>query len=129
MFRRAGYEHGLTLRVLASRSPVPFSTLKGWATGTAMPAWAIGALGEAGIPDDLLSLLLEPFGRHVSTDDCGTSVMDHAASEAMSFAQEHVKARSPDSPGGMTIVPQEERVLQMKARSLAAIAKRASKGG
>lgn len=42
------------------------STLKGWREGAAMPAWA---LGELRLPDDLTSLVLSPFAKHVGTDE------------------------------------------------------------
>jgi hypothetical protein len=100
MFRRAASEHGLTLNVLSQRSPIALSTLRGWSYGAAMPAWSIGCLAEAGIPDDLLSLLLEPFARHVGSDGNTEVMFDHAAADAMAFATQASAARSPDSPGG-----------------------------
>lgn len=128
MFRRAASEHGLTLNVLSQRSPIALSTLRGWSYGAAMPAWSIGCLAEAGIPDDLLSLLLEPFARHVGSDGNTEVMFDHAAADAMAFATQASAARSPDSPGGTTIVPQEAGVLRKLACKLAASARRASRG-
>lgn len=89
---------------------------------------SIGCLAEAGIPDDLLSLLLEPFARHVGSDGNTEVMFDHAAADAMAFATQASAARSPDSPGGTTIVPQEAGVLRKLACKLAASARRASRG-
>lgn len=127
MFRRAAKEEGLTIAVIAARSPLKISTLKGWATGTAMPAWALGALAEAGVPDQLLSLILEPFGRHIGSNAEDDGDLDALAEAAEEFAHQYSRARHPKSPGGVAIVPQEKAVLgplagrvKAKARKTAA---------
>jgi hypothetical protein len=122
LFRRAEAEHGLSIAVLAKRAPISVSTLKGWRSGAAMPAWALGALGEAGIPDDLLSLLLEPFARHVGTNGEGDDDLDALAADAGEFVHAHSRARNAHGPGGAVIVPQERAHLvplagRLKARA------------
>ena len=107
LFRIAARDYGLTISVIAARSPLCESTMKGWRDGAAMPAWAVGALGEAGIPDHLLSLVLEPFGRFVVTDDDGEGDLDTAGLDAGDVAHAVQRARHPNSPGGIAIVPQE----------------------
>lgn len=126
MFRRAESECGLTIAVIAKRSPLPLSTMKGWKDGTAMPAWAIGALGEAGVPDHLLSLITEPFGRCVVTEEDGDGDLDAAATDALDFAMAVQRARRPDSPGGVSIVPQEAALIHPKRQRATAALRRAA---
>jgi len=126
LFRRAASEEGLTIAVLAKRGPVSASTMKGWRDGAAMPAWAVGALGEAGIPDHLLSLITEPFGRFIVTDESEDGDLDTAATAATEFAAEVQKSRSPKSPGGLAIVPQEAAVIHQKRQRAAALMRRAA---
>ncbi len=85
LFRRAAIE-SLTIRVLSKRDVhLRPSKLRTWASGaTATPAWPIGALGEAGAPDDLLSLVPDPFRRCVVSQDDGEGDFDHAAETATS---------------------------------------------
>lgn len=126
MFRFAEQDHGITPRILHLRTDISLSTLKGWRTGTAMPAWAIGKLGkEGGIPDHLLSLVLEPFERHVGTDEDGEGDLDTAALDASDFAQAVQRARHPASPGGVAIVPQERITIVPLARRSASSARQA----
>lgn len=106
LFRKAA-KLGLTIEAIAARSPLKVSTMKGWRDGAAMPLWAAGALGAAGVPDELLSELLTPFGRHIGTDEDGEGDLDTAGLDAGDVAHAVAKARSPSSPGGIAIVPQE----------------------
>jgi hypothetical protein len=123
MFRRAEAEEGLSLRVLSKRSPIPYTTLKGWRDGAAMPAWALGALGEAGIPNEILSLVLEPFRRHVGTDEEGESDFDDAALAANDLSTAVQRARHPKSPGGVAIIHTERAEIIPIARRAAAKAR------
>lgn len=126
LFRRADIEEGLSLRAIAARSPIPFSTLKGWKDGTAMPAWALFALGDAGVPDHLLSLVGASFGRCVVTEEEGDGDLDTAAIEAADFVGEVARARSPKSPGGIAIVPQEAAIIHPKRQRACAAMRRAA---
>lgn len=120
LFRLAAKEEGLTLDAIVARSPLKLSTLKGWRDGAAMPAWAVGALGSAGVPDHLLSLVLQPFGKHVGSDEDGDGDLDTAGLEAGEVAHAVAKARSPNSPGGVAIVPQERgEIIPLLQRSVA----------
>jgi hypothetical protein len=125
MFRRAEQECGLTIAVIAKRSPLSVSTMKGWREGAAMPAWAIGALGNAGVPDHILSLVLEPFARHVGTNGEDED-LDGLADDARDYVHEHDKARSPHSPGGVVIIPQERAKLIPLAGRVKSRARRAA---
>lgn len=126
MLRLAERDHGLSIAVLAKRSPLKASTIKGWRDGAAMPAWALGALGEAGVPDHLLSLVLEPFARCVVTDDDDGGDLDTAALDAADFSNEVLRARSPSSPGGSAIVPQELLVIEPKMQRARSSMRRAA---
>jgi hypothetical protein len=126
MFRLAQADHGLSLRVLSQRSPISYGTLRGWQNGAAMPAWAIGELADAGIPDELLSLITEPWKRSIVTDDETETDIDDAAEAADDVVAEVRRARHPRSPGGTAIVHTEKakiiplvRKARAKLRSVA----------
>jgi hypothetical protein len=127
MFRRAEREEGLSIRAINRRfNPLKVSTMEGWRDGAQMPAWAVGALGAAGVPDHLLSLITDPFGRVVTTEPEGEGDLDTAASDALEFAGEVQKARSPKSPGGLAIVPQEKALIEPKRQRACASMRRAA---
>ena len=127
MFRFAARDHGLTMKVLHLRTDIPMSTLKGWESGTVIPAWALFKLGQhGGIPDHLLSLVADPFCKHVGTDEHGDGDLDTAALDASDFAQAVAKARYPASPGGTAIVPQEVAAIIPLGRQSTASTRRAT---
>lgn len=112
LFDRAASEEGLSIAILAKRSPLSASTMRSWRDGVTMPAWAVGALKQAGIPDHLLTLILAPFAASVVSDtEDGEGDLDTAAHDAIDFAGAVARARSPKSPGGVAIVPQEKAVI------------------
>jgi len=110
MFRLAEHEHGLSLAVLARTRPIPYSTLKGWKDGAAMPAWA---LGELRLPDDVASIVLTPFSKHVGTDEPGTGGLEDLACEAAAFTSEYVEAKADG-----IVTPIENARLKNRARRL-----------
>jgi len=126
LFRRAEAEEGLSIAVIAKRAPLSPNTMRGWRDGSAMPAWAIGALKQAGVPDHLLSLILEPFACFVVSDEDGEGDLDTAANDALEFATEVNKAHHPNSPGGLAIVPQEKAVIEPKRQRACASIRRAA---
>lgn len=115
MFRLAEHEHGLSLTILSKTRDIPRQTLRDWATGTVMPAWA---LGELRLPDDVASLVLSPYAKHVGTDEEGEADPDALAREAIGLAGEVAAARDPSGPGGSTIVPMERERIRNRARQL-----------
>jgi hypothetical protein len=126
MFRLAQKECGLSMRAISEISGISFSTLKGWRDGSAMPAWAIGELGEAGVPDHLLSMVTAPWRRSVLTDEETDADLDDAAEAADEFATSVRRARSPKSPGGTAIVPQERaEIIPIGRRARAKLVKAA----
>ena len=120
MFRLAERDYGLTLPKLGALTGICPSTLKGWRSGAAMPAWGLFALGDAGVPDSLLSLVGGPYGKHVGSDEPGDGDLDTAGLDAGDVAHAIAKARSPQSPGGVAIVPQEvAAIVPLLRRSVA----------
>lgn len=128
LFRLAHADHGLSLAALHHRDKhLSISTMRGWASGaSAMPAWALGALGEAGVPDHLLSLVTQPFGRCLVTEEPGDGDLDTAAIEAADFACHVARARHPSSPGGVAIVPQEAAAIHPARRRAVSAMRRAA---
>lgn len=121
LFRLAKRDYGLSLEVIAANSPLKLGTLKGWQAGAAMPAWAIGALGTAGVPDHLLSMLLEPFGKHVGTDESDDGDLDALGREGAHFLAEKADA---EADGVVTHI--ERAGLKNRARRIAGVARRAA---
>ena len=115
MFRLAKRDYGLSVRALHLETRIPTTTLEGWRSGVTMPAWAIGALGKAGVPDHLLSLLLHPFERHVGTDETGEGALDDLVREAAGFTCDYLEATDPKGPGGPNVVPMERAKLTERA--------------
>lgn len=123
MFRLAERDLGLTIAELARQSGISKSTIKGWRDGSAMPAWA---LGELAIPDDLASLVLDPFGKFIGTAGEDDGDLDALATKASEFLAEYSKARHPDSPGGIHIVHTEKASLTELRQGLRAHARKAA---
>jgi hypothetical protein len=126
LFRRAEADEGLSIAVIAKRTPLSKTTMRGWRDGATMPAWAIGALKQAGVPDHLLSLILEPFACFVVSETDGDGDLDTAATDCLEFAGEVQKARSPRSPGGLAIVPQEKAKIEPKRQRAGASIRKAA---
>lgn len=121
MFRLAEKEEGLSLTVIAARSPLKHGTLKGWRDGAAMPAWALGALAAAGVPDHLLSLLLAPFAKHIGSDETGDGDLDALGREGAHFLAEKADA---EADGVVTHI--ERSKLKGRAKRIASVARRAA---
>lgn len=116
MFRLAEAEHGLSIAVLARTRGIPVSTLKGWREGAAMPAWAIGALR---LPDDLTSLVLAPYGKHVGTDEEGEGDLHSLAHETAGFTSEFV-----DRIADGVICHQDRAAMKTRARKIIPLARK-----
>lgn len=128
LFRRAEQECSLSIAVLAKRNRhLKVSTMKAWRNGAAMPIYALGELKVAGVPDHLLSLVLDPYAASVvSEPDDHEGDLDTAATEAAEFALEVQRARHPNSPGGLAIVPQERAIIEPKRQRAAAAIRKAA---
>lgn len=122
LFRLAESRFGLTLAEIARRSGISASTLKSWKNGTVMPAWALAALGDSGIPDELLSLVLMPFGKSVVS--AGNMDIELLASLAADLDYHYAAARRPESEAGIELSHRERLSLGEIADKLAAVARR-----
>lgn len=116
LFRLAEQEHGLSIAVLARTRDLPLSTLKGWRDGSAMPAWA---LGELRLPDDIVSLVLSPYAKHVGTDEGGDGDLQTLATETAGFTAEYVE-RAADG----AICHRDKAALAARARKIVPMARR-----
>lgn len=119
MFRLAETECGLSIAVLSRTRGIAVSTLKGWREGSAMPAWALGALR---LPDDLASLVLSPFGKHVGTDEDGDGGDLHElVNETAGFTADYIE-RARDG----VICHQDKAALGKRARKIVPMARKAA---
>lgn len=128
LFRLAESEYSLSIPVLAKRNKqLNTSTMKAWKRGAAMPVTALGELKVAGVPDHLLTLVFAPYAAAFASEpDDSEGDLDTAATEALEFAGEVQKARHPNSPGGLAIVPQEKALIEPKRQRAAAAIRRAA---
>jgi hypothetical protein len=110
VFRLAEHEHGLSIAVLARTRDIAPSTIKGWRDGSAMPLWAIGDLR---LPDDLSSMLLDPWGKHVGTNETDDGDIDELEVEASGIVHEIAKAKR-----DKIVTPQERARIASMARRL-----------
>jgi hypothetical protein len=118
MFRLAERDFGLSLAVLSTETGIPKPTLRDWKAGTTMPAWALFALGRAGVPDYLTSLIANPFGKHVGSDSLDDSALHEAVTAASEVVSEYLTATSPESEGKQSITPREKaRILEKAERA------------
>lgn len=115
VFRLAESEHGLSIAVLHRTRGIPSSTLKGWREGAAMPTWAVG---ELDLPDDLTSLLLSPYGKHVGTDEPEGGCLDELEVEASGVVHEIAKAKRDGR-----VTPQERAKIAAATRQMVPVAR------
>lgn len=121
LFRLAEKECGLSISVIAARSPLKASTMQGWRDGSVMPVWALGALGAAGVPDHLLSLIMAPYGKHVGTDECGDGDLDALGRESAGYVSEKLEAESDG-----IVTPIEKAQLKERALRITCVARKAA---
>lgn len=121
LFRLAAKECGLSIPVIAARSPLHESTMKGWRDGAAMPAWALFQLGAAGVPDHLLSLVGAPFGKHVGSDET-----DDGDIAALAREGAHFLAEKEDAEADGKVTPIERAKPKERARRIAGVARKAA---
>ncbi len=87
MFRLAARDYGLSRTRLSLETGIAESTLKSWANGTAMPVCGFAKLARI-IPDALTSLLVEPAGKHIGTNEGGDGDLDALGRECAGLVSE-----------------------------------------
>lgn len=124
MFRLAERDYDLTIKRLSLLSGMSPDTLNTYRNGTAIPLHAFVQLAPH-IPDDLLTMCVEPAGKLIVSDEAGEDDLDTAGLDAGEAAHAVQKARHPNSPGGIAIVPQERAEIIPLMRKTACSARRA----
>jgi len=122
MFRLAERDCGLSLKKISLESNIPYNTIRSYAGHSGVPAMmSLAVLNKlAGvIPDELLSHLTQPGGRHIA-ENYEDPDLDALGEDADAVATEVRRARHPNSPGGTNIVPMERDQIMGKARKLKA---------
>lgn len=129
MFRLAKRDYDLSPKRLALLSGVPEATVGSWANPrqpVAMPLHGFVRLLPY-LPDDLASLIVDPAGKHIGTNDPADSCLHDLNQDATSFSATMARATHPASPGGVHVVPTERgelrdisRRMEPKARAVAA---------
>lgn len=114
IFRLAKRDYALSPARLSALSGFPKTTIESWAKGTAMPAFGLARLSRW-IPDGLTSLMFEPAGKHVETNETDESDLDDLGCETAGFTAEYVQAVSDGK-----ITPMERAKLADRAIRLAA---------
>lgn len=129
MFRLAARDHGLDRSAIHLETGIPKGTLKSWGCTTSdkvlfavIPLTGLRQLVRV-IPDELTSLLFSGTDKHVATDPGDEGDLDELAEAASELVGEHVRARSPSSPGGTNIVPIEREKIKEKGRAVCAKAR------
>lgn len=122
LFRLAEHRFGLRICDISAATDIPESTLKGWRGGSVIPAWGLFALSDAGVPDELLSLVGKPFGKTILS--AGAIDLEEIAEIASELEYQYSAARRPNSEAGINLGHRERLSLGEIADRLAAIARR-----
>jgi hypothetical protein len=114
----------VTRAALSAASRIPASTLKEWASGTAIPFHDVMALSRF-LPAEAINLLCEPAGKRLVDDhaDDGAS-WDGIAANAAGLTAEICEARRDGK-----ISPSEDASLKRRVRTLIAEASAMTTGG
>jgi hypothetical protein len=122
LFRLAEHRFGLTIAKISKSSGLPETTLRNWRNGAAITAWGLFALGEAGVPDELLSLVSLPLGKAIVST--GTSTNEELCELAADLDYTYANARRPNSEAGVEISHREALSIGEIADRLRAVARR-----
>lgn len=123
MFRLAEAEHKLSVATLSRETGInlkPYALDNIFARAK-MPLWVFVALCRV-LPDDLTSLMLDPAGKHVGSNEPSEGDLDALTTEASGLVTEVLEAKS---DGRVTHIEQRRikdraRRVASKARSVAA---------
>jgi len=111
LFSDAVFDLQMPLKAIADKAGIPYNTLRTYANGQhQLGLEAIKRLLRIPGFGAYLSRLFAPEDHAlVAASDEGDH--DSLAADAIDFAAEHARARHPNSPGGVAIVPSEDRKL------------------
>lgn len=120
-FDLADRKFGFTPKIIALETDIPASTLKGWIAGTSAMSLDgfIKIIAIKGFPNQLASLILAPAGKMAVDDEAEETDIDDLVIRSLELALAHVKARHPDSPGGVRIVHSEIPDIALAAEGVA----------
>jgi hypothetical protein len=119
MFRLAVRDHGITHKMIHLSTRMSLSSIGEYSRGeTVMGLVALRKLSQMKeFPSNLLSLLLGGTDRHIVDGD-DDAELDTLGENADAVATEVRRARHPQSPGGVDIVPEEESQIREKVVQL-----------
>lgn len=123
IFRLAERDHDLTLKRLSLDSGIKYETLRSYAGNKGDPAMMpVSALCKlvGVVPDELLSQILDPVGKHIADNGGGDEDLDALGEDGDALATEVRRSRHPDSLDGTNIHPIEREAILGKARKLRA---------
>lgn len=111
LFSDAVFDMQMPLKAISDRAGIPYNTLRTYANGqTPLSLEAIKRLLRIEGFGAYLSRLFAPED-HALVGAVDEDDHDSLAADAIDFAAEHARARHPNSPGGVSIVPSEGRKL------------------
>ena len=120
MFRLAKRDYALSYKRLSLLSGIPDTTIESWAKGVSMPVSGLVKLLPH-VPDELTSLLLEPAGKHVGTNETDDGDLDALGREAAGFVAEKL-----DREADGTVCHIDKAALKSRARRVAGVARAAA---
>ena len=125
MFRIAERDHGLTLKAIATETGIKLTTLQTWCVGNIFARARIGLPDFVTLcrvlPDDCTSLVLEPAGKHVGSNESGEGDLTALTVESAGFAADKLTR---EADGKLCHIDQAK--LKERARRLASVARRAA---
>jgi len=111
LFSDAVFDLQMPLKAIADKAGIPYNTLRTYSNGQSpLPLEAIKRLLRIEGFGSYLSRLFAPEN-HALVGAVDDDDHDSLAADAIDFAAEHARARHPNSPGGVAIVPSEGRKL------------------
>ena len=110
MLRLAERDYGLSTKRLEAETGIPAVSLRSYKRDTMMPLAAFVKLARV-IPDCLTSLVMEPSGKHVGTNEPTDGDIDALGREAAGFVAEKLEAEADG-----IVTPIERGKLRDRAR-------------
>lgn len=117
LLRLAERDYQLTAKVLSAETGIPIATLASYRKGTMMPALAMAKLCSV-IPDELTSMMFEPVGKHIGSNEPGEGDLDALGRAAAALTSDYVEAISDG-----IVTPMERANLKDRARRITPLAR------